>query len=58
MMDPILRRPVRHLVAEELQAEATPPAPGCARPVLAGFLATIAIGMCIPHIAFVVLGGH
>lgn len=60
MVDPAAARAPRHFVAEELQAEAEPAplARGCAGPLLAGFLTTLAVGMCIPHVAFVVLGGH
>lgn len=58
MMDTRLGRPVRHLVAEELQAEAAPQprAAGCAMPLLAGFLPVVALGMCIPHVAAAVMG--
>lgn len=58
MVDPTAARAPRHFIAEELQAEPEPHARGCAAPLLAGFLTTIAIGMCVPHVAFAVLGGH
>ncbi|MDR6850158.1 hypothetical protein J2Y57_003385 [Sphingomonas sp. BE137] len=54
------RRVARYLVAEELQMEDTPAAPraGCTLPLLAGFLSTIAIGLCVPGVAAIVMGAH
>lgn len=54
-------RPARHLVAEELHRDVAPPAPrraGCAMPLLAGFFATIAVGMSMPGVAAIVMGAH
>jgi hypothetical protein len=60
MVDPSAARAPRYFVAEELQAEPdrAARARGCALPLLSGFFVTVAIGMCEPHIALVVLGGH
>lgn len=60
MVDPSAARAPRHFIAEELQVEPdrAARARGCIRPLLFGFFVTVAIGMCVPHVAFAVLGGH
>lgn len=60
MVDPSAARAPRHFVAEELQVEPNRAgrARGCALPLLSGFFVTVSFGMCIPHVAFAILGGH